>query len=160
MIRYQAPVPLTNGIPIEFEIRSEFGVLWFKICWTDQNEIVDTSQQCNCHDMCKILLWSVEYETRTLQNFIEFRFRLKYRQWTANSTDSPSWVLGDVHYLWWLCILMALYFDVLLCLSLVLFFMHSLIQYQTVNTKNIQYRCNQGADGIYPLLAITRTTVP
>ena len=51
----------TNGISIEFEIRSEFGVLLFKTCSIDHNEILHTSRQCNCRDVCKILSWSMEY---------------------------------------------------------------------------------------------------
>ena len=50
-----------GGISIEFEIRPKFVVLWFKIYTIDHNEILHTSQQCNCHDVCKISLWSVEY---------------------------------------------------------------------------------------------------
>ena len=51
----------TNGISIEFEIRPNFVVLQFKKYTTDHNEIVHTSRQCNCRDVCKISLWSVEY---------------------------------------------------------------------------------------------------
>ena len=48
----------TNDISIEFEIRPKFAVLWFKMYSTDHNEIVHTSRQCNCRDMCKSSLLS------------------------------------------------------------------------------------------------------
>ena len=51
----------TNGISIEFEIRSKFAVFWFKRYSTDHNKILHTSRQCNCRDVCKILLWWVEH---------------------------------------------------------------------------------------------------
>ena len=51
----------TNDISIEFEIRPKFGLLQFKIYVTDHNEVLHTSRQCNCRDMCKISLWSDEY---------------------------------------------------------------------------------------------------
>ena len=49
----------TNDILIEFEIWAKFGVLRFEMCFTDHNNILHISR--NCHDMCKILLWSVKY---------------------------------------------------------------------------------------------------
>ena len=52
---------LTTGILIEFEIQPKISVLWFEIYSTDHNEILHTSRQYNCGDMCKILLWSVEH---------------------------------------------------------------------------------------------------
>ena len=52
------------------QIWSKFGVLWFKICSINQNEILLTSHQCCCCDMCKILLWSAEYVmNRTITKF-------------------------------------------------------------------------------------------
>ena len=51
----------TNDISIEFEIRPKFAVLWFKICSTDHNEMLHTSRQYNCRDVCKISLLSVKY---------------------------------------------------------------------------------------------------
>ena len=53
------PCP-TNDISIKFKIIPKFEVLWFKPYSTDHNENLHTSRQCNCRDMCKILLWSVE----------------------------------------------------------------------------------------------------
>ena len=50
----------TNDISIEFEIRQNFAVIWFKIYPTDHNEILHTSRHCNCRDVCKISLWSIE----------------------------------------------------------------------------------------------------
>ena len=47
----------TNDISIEFEIRPNFAVLWFKMYSTDHNEIVHMPRQCNCRDLCKITLW-------------------------------------------------------------------------------------------------------
>ena len=51
----------TNDISIEFEIRSKLGTLLFQIYLTDHNEILHTSRQCHCRDVCKISLWSVKY---------------------------------------------------------------------------------------------------
>ena len=44
----------TNEISIEFEIQPKFVVLWFEIYASDHKEIVHTSRQCNCRDVCKI----------------------------------------------------------------------------------------------------------
>ena len=46
----------TNGILIEFEIRPRYAVLWYKIVFTNDNEILHTLRQCNCRDVCKISL--------------------------------------------------------------------------------------------------------
>ena len=46
---------------MEFEIRSKFGMLKFKLCLTDRNEILHTSRQLHCRDVYKFLLWSVVY---------------------------------------------------------------------------------------------------
>ena len=35
-------------------------MLWYKMYSTDHNEILHTSRQCYCRDVCKIKLWSVE----------------------------------------------------------------------------------------------------
>ena len=35
-------------------------MLWYKMYSTDHNEILHTSRQCYCRDVCKISLWSVE----------------------------------------------------------------------------------------------------
>ena len=51
----------TNGISIEFEILSKFGVLYLKICISYHNKIFHTSLKLHCHDVCKIWLWSEEY---------------------------------------------------------------------------------------------------
>ena len=51
----------SNDISIEFEIRPKFAVLWFRGHSTDHNEILHTSRQCHCRDVCKISLWSVEH---------------------------------------------------------------------------------------------------
>ena len=51
----------TNDISIEFEIWPQFAMLWFKVYSTDHNEILRTSQQLHCRDVCKISLWLVEY---------------------------------------------------------------------------------------------------
>ena len=50
----------TNGISIEFEIRSNFGVLLSIICSIDHNDILHTSQ-LHCRDVGKISLWSGEH---------------------------------------------------------------------------------------------------
>ena len=46
----------TNGISIEFEILSKFGVLYLKICISYHNKIFHTSLKLHCHDVCKIWL--------------------------------------------------------------------------------------------------------
>ena len=51
----------TNGISIEFEIRPKYAVHWFEMQSTNHNEILHTSRQCNCRDVCKISLWSTSY---------------------------------------------------------------------------------------------------
>ena len=53
-ITLSGPRP-TNDISIEFKIRPNV-----KICVTDHKEILHTSRQLRCRDVCKILLWSVE----------------------------------------------------------------------------------------------------
>ena len=54
------PCP-TNDILIEFEIRPKFEVLKFKMYSAAHNEILQTSRQCICCDVCKISMWSVEH---------------------------------------------------------------------------------------------------
>ena len=51
----------TNDISIEFEIGPKFAVLWFKAYSTDHNEILHTSRQLHCRDVCKISSWSVTH---------------------------------------------------------------------------------------------------
>ena len=51
----------TNDISIEFEIRPKFAMFWFQEYSTDCSTILHTSRQCDCRDMCKILLWLVTY---------------------------------------------------------------------------------------------------
>ena len=51
----------TKGISIEFKIRSKFTVLWFEIYKTNRKQILHTSQQCDCRDLCKMLMWFAKY---------------------------------------------------------------------------------------------------
>ena len=52
----------TNDISIKFEIQQKFAtVLWFKVHSTNHNEILHTSRQLHCRDVCKISLWSVQH---------------------------------------------------------------------------------------------------
>ena len=57
-------------------------MLWFKMCSTDNNEILYTSRHLHYCDVSKYIcdrpnmLWS-----RALQNFAEYRIRSKYRSW-------------------------------------------------------------------------------
>ena len=51
----------TKHISIEFEIRWKFRMLWFRIYSTDHNDILHTSRQWHCRDVCKISLWSAAY---------------------------------------------------------------------------------------------------
>ena len=46
----------TNDISIEFEIRPKLAVFCFKIYSTDHNEILYTSRQYDCRDVCKTSL--------------------------------------------------------------------------------------------------------
>ena len=68
----------TNGIPIDFEIRSNFTVLWCNMCSTDHNDILYKSRQHYCSDVYKIYVWSVEYIMNNITNFIEFTIRSEY----------------------------------------------------------------------------------
>ena len=43
----------TKHISIEFEIRLKFRMLYFRIYWTGHNDIVHTSRQWHCRDVCK-----------------------------------------------------------------------------------------------------------
>ena len=61
LLRLTSDARPTNGIWIEFEILSKLGVLQFTIYLTNHNKILHTSGQLHCRDMCKIMLWSVEY---------------------------------------------------------------------------------------------------
>ena len=59
----------TNCILIQFEIRSNFGVLQLKICSTDHKEILHMSH-VTCRDVCKISLWWAEYiSNQSTSNF-------------------------------------------------------------------------------------------
>ena len=51
----------TNVISIQLEILWKFSMLWFKMCLIDHKNILHTSRQCYCRDVCKISLWSAEY---------------------------------------------------------------------------------------------------
>ena len=55
VMKLQRSGPTNDTFAIEFEMRPKCEVLWF----TDYNEIVHTSQQCNCRDMCKMTLWLI-----------------------------------------------------------------------------------------------------
>ena len=52
-VAYREPV---HYISIEFEIRSNFGALWFKSVPNGSSEILHTSRQCYSRDVCKISL--------------------------------------------------------------------------------------------------------
>ena len=58
IVRYPGARP-TNDISLEFEFDQNMHC--FKMYLTEHNEIVHTSRQCNCRDVCNILLWSVKY---------------------------------------------------------------------------------------------------
>ena len=51
----------TDGILVEFEIRSGFRVLWFEVCLADRRGTLHMSRQLHCRGVCKILWWSVGY---------------------------------------------------------------------------------------------------
>ena len=54
------PCPI-NCIFIDFEIRSKFTMLGFKMCSTDHNEILHTSRRVTVVTCTKNVLWLVEY---------------------------------------------------------------------------------------------------
>ena len=78
---YGPVTPALDLVPIPLTIfwSNLCAVLWFKMCWTDNNEILHTSRQCYCRDVCKILLWSVEYIMNNIiaKKFDKFRIRSK-----------------------------------------------------------------------------------
>ena len=51
----------TKNISIEFEILPKFAMLWYKMYSFDHNEILHTSRQLHCRDVCKIPMWSLEH---------------------------------------------------------------------------------------------------
>ena len=72
----------TKHISIEFEIRGKFKTLHCKIYAVDHNDILHTSRQCLCRDVCKYRCdRSNIFETRAFWIFIEFRIRSKYALW-------------------------------------------------------------------------------
>ena len=89
----------TNAISFEFEIRSKLGALWFKIGSIDHNEILHTSQQCNCRDVCKISLWSLEY----ILNQITAKFcrisnsiEIPFVGWAPGLVAVEQWWMNDL----------------------------------------------------------------
>ena len=63
----------TNDISIEFEIQWKFVLLLFVTYSADHNQIMHTSRQCNCRDVCKISLWSLEHIlNQSIPNFDRF----------------------------------------------------------------------------------------
>ena len=61
LVKWAPAAHPTNDIPIKFEIRPKFEVLWFKMYSSDYNKILHMSWQCNCCNVCKILLWTAEH---------------------------------------------------------------------------------------------------
>ena len=57
MCRVSSGTCPTYDISTEFEIQRNFAMLLFITCSADHNEILHTSQQWHCRDMCKISLW-------------------------------------------------------------------------------------------------------
>ena len=51
----------TSDVLTKFEIQWNFVMFLFITYSADHNEILHTSRQCNCHDVCKISLWSVAH---------------------------------------------------------------------------------------------------
>ena len=68
----------TNDISIEFEIRSEFVVLWLKMRSTDHNEISHMTRHCYCCDVCKTSLFSARYVVNK---------NIKKFHWISNSIE-------------------------------------------------------------------------
>ena len=60
--------------------------------WTDHNKILHMSWQCNCRDVCKILLWSLEYVLNYSTPYfdrISNSIEILLVGWAAMSTDLP-----------------------------------------------------------------------
>ena len=51
----------TNDVSIEFKIQWNFVMVLFITYSADHNEILHTSRQIHCRDVCKIPLWLAEY---------------------------------------------------------------------------------------------------
>ena len=93
----------TNDISIEFEIRPNFVVLWFKMHSTDDNEILHTSRQYNCRDVCKILLWSVMYILKkSAPNFdlISNSIEISLVGWPPGAMQYTSFEVFCFHHKW------------------------------------------------------------
>ena len=119
-IRYRSDTKVsgarpTNNISIEFEIRSKFGVLYFKIYLTDHNDILHKSRQYNCRDVSKISVWSMGYILNQntanfgrISNSIEISLIGTGAKSTSNRRQSKSlcymgsfpWELCQPCYLW------------------------------------------------------------
>ena len=88
----------TNAISIEFEIRPKFVVLWCKMYSTDHNIIWHTSRQCNCRDVCKIVLWSVEHSKfDRISNSIEIALVGRAPCLRFYSTVYPAYLTPHFH---------------------------------------------------------------
>ena len=67
-------------------------MLNFEICITDHNEILHTSRECNCRDVGKNSLWSVEnILTKNIPNFDRISNSLKIPLVVCQSLFSYSW---------------------------------------------------------------------
>ena len=82
-----APVPLTI-----FQSNSKLDQIFkcsgLKMYSTNHNEILHTSRQCNCRDVCKISVWSVEHVLNFTKFFIKFNPNIVSR--TGGQLESMS----------------------------------------------------------------------
>ena len=78
----------TNNISMEFQIQWNFVMLLFITYSTDHNEILHTSRQEHCRDVCKISLGSNEQISN--QNTPNF-----YRIWNTIEIPLVGWAPGD-----------------------------------------------------------------
>ena len=88
----QVLVPLTI-----FRSNSRFQVLLFKMHSTDHNEILHTSLQCYCRDVCKILLWSAEYvmnKSITKFHWISNLIEISSVGWAPTLDANYVWITG------------------------------------------------------------------
>ena len=74
-ISYNPGARPINGISIEFEMRSKFGVLQFKIYLSDHNEILHTSQvTLSWHVQNFIVIGSLHFKTEHCIFLMNFEF--------------------------------------------------------------------------------------
>ena len=93
-------------LSIEFEIQWNFVMLLFITYSSDHNKILHKSQQCNCHDSCKISLWLVEHvlnQSTSNSDRISNSIEIRSMGWAPGPQQSQLFQYGKT--LSWLCYL-------------------------------------------------------